>query len=92
MIDSQISNVQNTSDVICNWIIEVLSYTCKYYNVTYGELNISLLCICALIICLYTISAIFKNKTLTNITLFLTIISMIGIGLMFCLVPLPNIF
>ena len=50
MIDSQIINVQNTSDVICNWMIQVLSYTSKYYGISYGELNMLLLSIGILIL------------------------------------------
>jgi len=90
MIDSQISNVQNTSDVICNWIIQVLSYTCKYYNISYGELNMLLLCIDILLIMLYSTGALFNNKLILRITLICTIVSFVGIIILFGMVPVPN--
>lgn len=90
MIDSQISNVQNTSDIVCNWIIEVLSYTCKYYNISYGELNMSLLSICILLIVLYSIGTLFNNKLILRGTLICTIALFIGINILFGMVPVPS--
>ena len=65
MIDSQVSNVQNTSDVICNWIIQVLSYTCKYYGISYGELNMLLCVIIGLLILGYFMGHL-QNPVLKN--------------------------
>ena len=92
MIDSQIVNVQNTSDVICNWMIQILSYTSKYYGISYGELNMLLLGIGILIIFLYSIGTVSNLKFLLYIALGLTIITLFGVVLLFMTVPLPNIF
>lgn len=90
MIDSKISNVQNASDALCNWIIELLSHTCKYYGITYGELNMMLLSIGILLICSYSIGAILNNRRILLFSLYATIISFFGMIVMFGLVPLPN--
>lgn len=92
MIDSQIINVQNTSDIICNWMIQVLSYTSKYYGISYGELNMLLLSIGILILFLYSIGTIFNFKFLLYVALGLTITTFFGTIFLFLTVPLPNIF
>ena len=91
-MNSQIINVQNTSDVMCNWIIQVLSYTSKYYGISYGELNMLLLGIGILILFLYSIGTIFNLKFLLYIALGLTIAIFSGTIFLFLTVPLPNIF
>jgi len=90
MIDSQISNIQNTSDVICNWLIQLFSYTSKYYGISYGELNIGLLSIGILLICLYFVGSVLNKKWLLLVTSILTIFVFIGVILFFGLVPLPD--
>ena len=92
MIDSQIVNVQNTSDVICNWIIQVLSYASKYYGISYGELNMLLLSIGILIIFMYSVGTIFNLKFLLYTALVLTITTFLGTIFLLLIVPLPNIF
>jgi hypothetical protein len=96
MLDSKISNVQNTSDVVCNWLIELLSHTCKYYGISYGELNMLLCTIVGLLILGYFTSSIFLYKNailgirLSKIMMWVTIVVTISIIIFIGIVPLPD--
>ena len=96
MLDSKIGNVQNTSDVVCNWLIELLSHTCKYYGISYGELNILLCVIIGLLIFGYFTSSIILHfnitlgKMLSKIMMWITIIFFLSLLFIFGNVPLPN--
>ena len=96
MLDSKIGNVQNTSDVVCNWLIELLSHTCKYYGISYGELNMLLCVIVGLLIFGYFISSVVLHfnitlgKMLSKIMMWITIIFLVSLFFIFGNVPLPN--
>ena len=96
MINSLISNEQNSFDSLCNWVIELLNETSKYYNISYGQLNFLLCLVIFIIITNFMIGSFisFKKKELglkickinALITLIISCIIFIGFGI----VPLPD--